>query len=150
MWCATLADPKPPSPRVRVKRAAFASFLAMPVVAWLSDTVKTPWGRRAWVVAFSMPWILISFLMSVWAPPHSSPHFLYGWFVASAMVTTLGVSVGANNAWGAELTLRSDERVRLQGWNMMYAPPYLRCAPSGTHSPRCLCVSLMPQVFIRW
>ncbi|MHC5112654.1 MAG: MFS transporter, partial [Planctomycetota bacterium] len=85
-----------------------------PLVGYLSDHTKTPWGRRKpWMVA-SLPLLMLG-LYKVLIPDEGADiWYLLTWM----MVLWLGwtMLMIPYYAWGAELTADYDDRTRVTGW----------------------------------
>lgn len=85
-----------------------------PLVGWLSDRVRTPWGRRK-------PWIVLGGLMAapalvaLFLPPDGAGlwHLLVWTLVLYIGWTLISVPY---TAWGAELSGDYNTRARITGW----------------------------------
>ncbi|QLF70101.1 MFS transporter [Peteryoungia desertarenae] len=85
-----------------------------PLFGWLSDRVRSRYGRRRFFFLLSLPLTALSAFMLFWPPVDAGLIYLAGWGVA--------LSIGATwtllpyTAWGAELATGYQQRVRLSGW----------------------------------
>lgn len=98
-------------------------FLLDPVVGWFSDRLTGRWGRRRPILAVCLPFAVVSFFMGLFVPDSLSDDAdaVRIWYVVGTFIGTFDFSVGPNNAWGAELSPRTDERVRLFAWGGVWS-----------------------------
>ncbi|WP_204150276.1 MFS transporter [Leptolyngbya sp. CCY15150] len=86
-----------------------------PVVGYLSDRTQSPWGKRyPWMLAGSLP-LGISFFLFWLVPPLPNQGWLFGYYIAIAMVfyTAYTMVVIPFSTLGAELTQTYHERTHL-------------------------------------
>lgn len=93
--------------------ARLLDAFADPIVGWLSDTVRTPYGlRKPWMIAGAL---LVPFgaLPLFLAPPGAGVAYV----VAASIVLHLGYSliVTPHGGWGLELSRDSHQRTRIMG-----------------------------------
>jgi len=85
-----------------------------PLVGYLSDHTKTPWGRRKpWMVA-SLPFLLLGLYKVLVPDDGAGLWYLVGWMMLMQLGWTMLMI--PYYAWGAELSTDYDERTRIAGW----------------------------------
>ncbi|PYB70739.1 MFS transporter [Rhizobium wuzhouense] len=85
-----------------------------PIFGWLSDRVRSRFGRRRFFFAISTPLTALSAFMLFWPPADAGIVYLGLWGVALSIGATW--SLLPYTAWGAELATGYQARVRLSGW----------------------------------
>ncbi|MDH4440917.1 MAG: MFS transporter, partial [Rhizobium sp.] len=85
-----------------------------PIFGWLSDRVRSRFGRRRFFFAISTPLTALSAFMLFWPPVDAGLVYLGLWGVALSIGATW--SLLPYTAWGAELATGYQARVRLSGW----------------------------------
>ncbi|HEY5706601.1 MAG TPA: MFS transporter [Terrimicrobiaceae bacterium] len=97
-----------------------------PLIGWLSDHTRTPWGRRLpWMVASAVPFSCF-FLMFWLVPEFVDPEaqwqpFLY-YLVVAVLYSTFSTSLGLpHSSLTAELSRDYDERSRLTAYRMGFS-----------------------------
>ncbi len=89
-----------------------------PLVGYLSDHTRTPWGRRKpWMVA-SLPFLMLG-IYNVFLPPDGvGIWYVFTWL----MVMWLGwtMLIIPYYSWGAELSGDYDDRTRVTGWRAAF------------------------------
>ena len=84
-----------------------------PVIGWLSDRWRPPFGRRRAFFLMALPLAAISCIMLFWPPQRPSALYLAFWGAALSMgFTAMQLSY---TAWGAELAGNYRERSRIAG-----------------------------------
>ncbi|TPP10700.1 MFS transporter [Rhizobium glycinendophyticum] len=85
-----------------------------PLIGWLSDRVRSRYGRRRFFFAVSIPLTALSAFMLFWPPSDAGILYLALWGTALSLGATW--SLLPYTAWGAELATGYQARVRLSGW----------------------------------
>lgn len=85
-----------------------------PLFGWISDRIRSPFGRRRFFFAVSTPLTALSAFMLFWPPADAGILYLGIWGVALSIGSTW--SLLPYTAWGAELATGYQDRVRLSGW----------------------------------
>jgi Na+/melibiose symporter-like transporter len=97
-----------------------------PLIGFISDRIRTPWGRRKPFVVIGTP-IYIAGIYLLFIPPieFSEVEFLgltfnsgYPWMLATLIITYVGATIKdvPYSAWGAELTTNYNERTLVTSW----------------------------------
>lgn len=96
---------------------------ADPLIGYLSDHTRGPWGpRHPWMYASALP-IALGWLM-LWNPPHGWSHgALLGYLFVAALLVRLALSAFEipASALGPELSSDYDERTRLFSYRYLFA-----------------------------
>ncbi|KPF43100.1 MFS transporter [Rhizobium sp. AAP43] len=85
-----------------------------PLFGWLSDRVRSGFGRRRFFFLISTPLTALSAFMLFWPPSDAGIVYLAIWGVALSIGSTW--SLLPYTAWGAEMATGYQDRVRLSGW----------------------------------
>jgi len=97
-----------------------------PLIGFISDRIRTPWGRRKPFVVIGTP-IYIAGIYLLFIPPieFTEVEFLgmtmnsgYPWMLATLIITYVGATIKdvPYSAWGAELTTNYNERTLVTSW----------------------------------
>ncbi len=88
-----------------------------PLMGFIGDRTRTPWGRRRVWIAVATPVLMVSIYMLFMPPSGAGGWHMAVWmFVLSLGTTMLFIPY---YAWGAELTPDYNERSRVTGWRSM-------------------------------
>ncbi len=91
--------------------------LTDPLVGYLSDRTRGPFGRRRpWIVA-AAPTMMLSFYMLFMPPAGAGAMHLFVWMMLLSIGTTMMLI--PYYAWAAELSPDYNERSRITGWRSM-------------------------------
>ncbi|KAE8235750.1 hypothetical protein A4X03_0g9667, partial [Tilletia caries] len=85
-----------------------------PLFGWLSDRVRSRYGRRRFFFVISTPLTALSAFMLFWPPEDAGVAYLALWGVALSIGATW--SLLPYTAWGAELATGYQARVKLSAW----------------------------------
>lgn len=93
-----------------------------PIVGQISDSLRTPWGRRHPFMYLSAIPLGVSYLL-LWNPPHASQtaQFLYLLVVSIIVRTCIGLYEAPSAALAPELTTDYQERTTLLGYRSFFA-----------------------------
>jgi GPH family glycoside/pentoside/hexuronide:cation symporter len=97
-----------------------------PLIGWLSDHTRTPWGRRLpWMVASALPFsgfFLMFWLVPEFTGPYAEwQHFIY-YLVVALLFSTFSTALGLpHSSLTAELSRDYDERSRLTAYRMGFS-----------------------------
>jgi len=97
-----------------------------PLIGFLSDRIRTPWGRRKPFVVIGTP-LYIAGIWLLFVPPieFSEIHFLgmtmnsgYPWMLGALILTYIGATIKdvPYSAWGGELSQNYNERTLITSW----------------------------------
>jgi len=89
-----------------------------PLMGYISDRTRGPWGRRRpWFFAGSIP-LALSFIGMFSAEPGWSQLQLFSWLVATNVVFWIGTTMVEvpHAAYGSEMTSTHEQRISLMGW----------------------------------
>ena len=97
-----------------------------PLIGFVSDRIRTPWGRRKPFVVVGTP-IYIAGIWLLFIPPieFTEVEFLgftfnsgYPWMLGTLIITFVGATIKdvPYSAWGAELTTNYNERTLVTSW----------------------------------
>ncbi|THV25579.1 MFS transporter [Peteryoungia ipomoeae] len=92
----------------------FLDAVTDPLFGWLSDRVRSRFGRRRFFFVISTPLTALSAFMLFWPPTGAGIGYLAVWGVALSIGATW--SLLPYTAWGAELATGYQDRARLSGW----------------------------------
>jgi glycoside/pentoside/hexuronide:cation symporter, GPH family len=97
-----------------------------PLIGWLSDHTRTPWGRRLpWMVASALPFsgfFLMFWLVPEFAGPHAQWHHFVYYLVVAVLYSTFSTALGLpHSSLTAELSRDYDERSRLTAFRMGFS-----------------------------
>ena len=97
-----------------------------PVIGFISDRIRTPWGRRKPFVLLGMPIYIFGICMLFIPPVEFTDVSLFGvtfssgypWMLAMLVITYVGATIKdvPYSAWGAELTPDYNERALVTSW----------------------------------
>ena len=97
-----------------------------PVIGFISDRIRTPWGRRKPFVLLGMPIYIFGICMLFIPPVEFTDVSLFGvtfssgypWMLAMLVITYVGATIKdvPYSAWGAELTPNYNERALVTSW----------------------------------
>ncbi|HET7237477.1 MAG TPA: MFS transporter [Terrimicrobiaceae bacterium] len=97
-----------------------------PLIGWLSDHTKTPWGRRLpWIVVSALPFS--AFFMMFWLVPEfvgpDAPWSSFAYYlIVAVLFSTFSTALGLPHAsLTAELSRDYDERSRLTAYRMGFS-----------------------------
>lgn len=85
-----------------------------PLFGWLSDRVRSRFGRRRFFFVISTPLTALAAFMLFWPPQDAGVAYLAFWGVALSIGATW--SLLPYTAWGAELATGYQARVKLSAW----------------------------------
>ena len=85
-----------------------------PLFGWLSDRVRSRFGRRRFFFLVSTPLTALAAFMLFWPPEDAGIGYLASWGVALSIGATW--SLLPYTAWGAELATGYQARVKLSAW----------------------------------
>ena len=102
-----------------------------PLIGFVSDRIRTPWGRRKPFVVIGTP-IYIAGIYLLFIPPieFTDVEMLgftfnsgYPWMLATLIITYIGATIKdvPYSAWGAELTSNYNERTLVTSWREGFA-----------------------------
>jgi GPH family glycoside/pentoside/hexuronide:cation symporter len=96
-----------------------------PLMGWISDRTRTPWGRRKPWIAVGVPLCAVSFWARLNPPERLSPDEAAAWFAACFVLYFLFRTVYEipHYGLGAELSLDYHERSRLFGMRSLFLIP---------------------------
>jgi Na+/melibiose symporter-like transporter len=97
-----------------------------PLIGFISDRIRTPWGRRKPFVVIGTP-IYIAGIYLLFIPPVEFTEVTvlgmtfnsgYPWMLATLVITYVGATIKdvPYSAWGAELTTDYNERTLVTSW----------------------------------
>lgn len=97
--------------------ARLTDIVTDPIVGYISDHLKGPWGRRKPIIALGVPILLIGIVMLfmpgyIWGGVPGAWYLLVWYMVMYLGVTLMFLPYGA---WGAELSPDYHERSRIMG-----------------------------------
>jgi GPH family glycoside/pentoside/hexuronide:cation symporter len=131
MWVAKFYFPNSPE-QVNLVPAFLAPFIMAlgrvtdgvndPVVGYLSDSVRTRWGRRKPFMIVGLPLLCVFFVL-VWYPPateESAGNFWYASIILVLFFAAFTAYVGPYTAMLAEVAGSVDERVKLSALQGIY------------------------------
>ena len=97
-----------------------------PVIGFISDRIRTPWGRRKPFVLLGMPIYIFGICMLFIPPVEFTDVSLFGvtfssgypWMLTMLVITYIGATIKdvPYSAWGAELTPNYNERALVTSW----------------------------------
>jgi len=93
-----------------------------PVIGYLTDSIRTRWGRRKPFMAAGLPLVCLFFL-ALWYPPVQAPSTANFWFSSLLLVlffAAFTAYVGPYTALLAEIANTTEERLRLSGLQGVY------------------------------
>lgn len=85
-----------------------------PLFGWLSDRVRSRFGRRRFFFVISTPLTALAAFMLFWPPEDAGVYYLAFWGVTLSIGATW--SLLPYTAWGAELATGYQARVKLSAW----------------------------------
>ncbi|MEM7268379.1 MAG: MFS transporter [Pseudomonadota bacterium] len=85
-----------------------------PLMGWVSDRVKTPWGRRRVWLAISVPLVCLSSWMLFAPPADAGFGHVALWLTALTLSWTIALT--PYFAWGAEMSGDYVQRARVTAW----------------------------------
>jgi glycoside/pentoside/hexuronide:cation symporter, GPH family len=88
-----------------------------PLLGYLSDRVRTPWGRRRPWIVLATPVMMLGFFMLFLPPENAGAGHMLGWMMFLSLGTTMMMI--PYYAWAAELSPDYHERSRITGWRSM-------------------------------
>jgi glycoside/pentoside/hexuronide:cation symporter, GPH family len=91
--------------------------LTDPLLGYLSDRVRTPWGRRRPWIALATPVMMLGFYMLFLPMANAGAGYMLGWMMFLSLGTTMMMI--PYYAWAAELSPDYHERSRITGWRSM-------------------------------
>ncbi len=94
-----------------------------PLVGWLSDRTRSPWGRRyPWMLWGAIP-MGLTFALQWWVPPTTSQTdlFIYYSVIAFLFYTASTTVIVPYSTLGAELTRHYDERTSLISYKAAFS-----------------------------
>ncbi|WP_416676922.1 MFS transporter [Egbenema bharatensis] len=94
-----------------------------PLVGWLSDRTRSPWGRRyPWMVWGAVP-LGLCFVLQWWVPPLSNQIGLFGYYSAIAFLFYAASTavIVPYSTLAAELTRHYDERTSLVSYKAAFS-----------------------------
>lgn len=131
MWVAKFYFPNSPE-QVNLVPAFLAPWIMAlgrvtdgindPVVGYLSDSVRTRWGRRKPFMIVGLPLLCVLFAL-VWYPPAAQESAANFWYASITLVlffAAFTVYVGPYTAMLAEVAGSADERVKLSALQGIY------------------------------
>lgn len=99
-----------------------ADWINDPIVGYISDRVRTRWGRRRPFLLFGMAPLAIAFMFFFWIPPWDNQMALVAYYAGMYMVldTAATIVYMPYYALTPEMTLDYDERTSLSTFRMMF------------------------------
>ena len=106
--------------------ARFWDAVNDPLIGWLSDHTRTPWGRRLpWMVVSALPFscfFLMFWLVPEVAGPEAQWHHFFYYLVVAVLFSTFSTGLGLpHSSLTAELSRDYDERSRLTAYRMGFS-----------------------------
>jgi Na+/melibiose symporter-like transporter len=88
-----------------------------PLFGFLSDKIRTPWGRRRPWIALAVPLMMLSIYQLFLPPEDAGAGHMFVWMMLLSIATT--IMIIPYYAWAAELSPDYNERSRITGWRSM-------------------------------
>ena len=106
--------------------ARFWDAVNDPLIGWLSDHTRTPWGRRLpWMVVSAIPFscfFLMFWLVPEVAGPEAQWHHFFYYLVVAVLFSTFSTGLGLpHSSLTGELSRDYDERSRLTAYRMGFS-----------------------------